>query len=416
MRGQGLVRLRVQHFDFVKRVSQGFRGCVRDLGTVPVEDRALRFDRVTETLETLLCHIENQIALAGMIFGQALQVVLDTGDGVCQGIQMLPVGYGLAGQQLFVDVGTCGLQQSSGTRQGNHRQATPYLGQQLRRTRQVFMVPLRSDELDDGVLGLFQAIARFLDHHLMNLPDIGGRQLALFVACAFHRASHACQGGFDIQQGAGHIHQQRIARLTLAAGQRANHIQLINDDFARLAKAQYRQGIGNLLEGRIQGVEIGQILAITAHEQVEAVFDAHQLLAQCGDHRAHGITVRACQAGTFFVNQVVARQGLVKTVAILQRDNAWRAGGGLGDIEQQVFHQLAGSRLVESRYTLLDQALELLVDLPQQGPDRSTVADAAVGQAFDQAGSNLPEFLQRGILAKAFQAGKDPSHIAQVGR
>ena len=82
---------------------------------------------------------------------------------------------------MFLDIAIASIQQRRDTRQRNHRQATANLGQQLRHAGQVLMVPLRGNELDDRILGLFQAGARFLDHQLMDLRHIGGGQVLLIA-------------------------------------------------------------------------------------------------------------------------------------------------------------------------------------------------------------------------------------------
>src|SRR5690606_40800754 len=114
-------------------------------------------DRVTEATQTVLGDVENQLALADMVFRQTLQVILDAGNGIGQGVEVLPVGNGLMSQQLFLDIAVAGIQQGCGAGQGYHAQTATYLGQQLRNASQVLMIPLRGDELDDGVLGYFQA-------------------------------------------------------------------------------------------------------------------------------------------------------------------------------------------------------------------------------------------------------------------
>lgn len=247
-----------------------------------------------------------------MILGQTLEVVLDAGDGVGQGIQALPVGHGLARQQLFLDVAVTGIEQVGGTLQRDHRQTATNLSQQAGHTRQVFVIPLRGDELDDRVLGLLQAIARFLDHQLMDLRHVGGGQVALFVLAVVTRADHTGQGRLDIQQRTGDVHQHGIVRLALAEGQAVNHVNLVENDLARLAETKHCEGIGDLLERRQQGIQFADLAAITAHEQIEAVLDPHQFLAQRGDHRTHGIAVRARQTGTLFVHHFVVRQRLVR--------------------------------------------------------------------------------------------------------
>ena len=350
-----------------------------------------------------------------MVFRQAFEVVLDAGNGIGQGVEVLPVGHGLAHQQLFLDVAVAGLQQVCGTGQGNHRQTATDLSQQLGDAGQVLMIPLRGNEFDDGVFGLLQAGTRLLDHQLVNLRHIGGGQMAFFTAAFVGRTGHARQGRFDVKQRAGDIHQQRIAGFTLAGSQAMDHIDLVENDFARLAEAQHGEGIADLLERRHQAFQLGHLAAVAAHEQVQAVLDPHQLFTECRHHRTHGITIRTGQAGTLLVDHIGVGQGIVQAVLFFQHANARRLGAGLGDIEQQVLGQIIGRRLVDAIGTLLDQTLEFFIDLAQQGTHRGAMTHAAIGQAFDHTGGDLPQRAEGRLFAQGFQASKNPRHIAQVG-
>ena len=277
------------------------------------------------------------------------------------------------------------------------------------------MIPLRGDELDDRVLGLFQAGARFLDHQLMDLRHIGGGQVLLIGRAVLGGADHAGQSRFDVKQSARHIHQHRITGLALSLGQSVQHIQLIEDDLARLTKAQHRQGVGDLLERGKHALQIGHATAVAAHEQIEAVLDPYQLFAQGGHHRAHCIAVGTGHAGAFLVDHRRIRQGFIEAILLLEGTNTRRLAFCLGHVEQQVLAQLVRGALVEALGTLFDQALEFMIDLAQQGAHRGAVLHAAIGQTFDDARSDLPQRPQRGLATEAFQAGEHPRHVTQVG-
>ena len=279
----------------------------------------------------------------------------------------------------------------------------------------MLMIPLRSNEFDDRVLGLLQSVARFLDHQLMNLRHVGGGQMALFLTTVLGRADHSSERGFHIQQGAGDIHQHRIAWLTMAERQRVDHIDLVEDDFAWLAEAKDRQGVGNLLERSQQRVQLDDLLPVATNEQIEAVLDPHQLFAKRSNHRTHGVAVGPGQARALLVNLVVGKQRLVQTILVLQRADARRLRRSLGHIEQQVLQQIVRRRLIDRIGAFVDQAFELLVDLAQQGPDRGAIHHAAGRHAFDQTGSYAPQGPERRLLAQGFQAREYPRHVAQVG-
>ncbi len=167
---------------------------------------------VAKVLQTLLCDVQNQVALGAAVLGQALEVVLDAGNRVGKRVQALPVRYGLAGQQLILNISIAGLQQRRGTFQRDHRQATADLGQQIGNTGQMLVIPLRRDEFDDRVFRLFQTVPRLPNDKLMNLCNVGGRQMARFVALVPRPSHHASQRGFDVEQGTGNIHQHGVIR------------------------------------------------------------------------------------------------------------------------------------------------------------------------------------------------------------
>ncbi len=112
----------------------------------------------------------------------------------------------------------------------------------------------------------------------MNLGQVSGGQAAFFAVFRFDGADHARQRGLDIQQGPGDIHQHRIIGFAVALDQAKHHGKLVDDDFARLAEAQYRQGVGDLPQRRQQGIEVAGVLPVTAHEQIQALLDPHQFL------------------------------------------------------------------------------------------------------------------------------------------
>ncbi len=404
------LRLFRKHFDLVQRIQHlGF-------GDLLYRLRLFLSQRITQVLQTLLGHIENQVALRPAVFRQSLQVVLDAGDRIRQGVQALPVRHSLAGQQLVLNVAVTSLQQRCGTLQRNHGQPATDLSQQIGNARQVLVIPLRGDELDDRILRLFQPVARFANNQLVNLSHIGGRQMIRFAALLRRASDHAGERSLDIEQCSGDIHQHGVVGRLPSLRNGLDQGDLVENDLARLREAEHRQGIGDLLERHFEARKLGNDLAIAAHEQVKTVLHADQFFAQCRDHRAHRASVRASQLGAFLINHGAVRQRFIEAIVLLERLDARRLPGRLGDIEEQILDQLIRRSLVDTICALLDQPLELLVHLSQQGANRCTVAYTTTGQPFDQPRRDLPERSQRRILAKLFQAGKYPSHIAQIGR
>ena len=385
-----------------------------DQGRLRLRTFADRFGRIAEGDETLVGDVENHVVGRGRIFRQALQVILDAGDGVGQGIQALPVRHRLLAQQLLADVVVGRLHLGRGPLQRDHRQAATHLGQQQRHRLQVDMVPLGGDELDDGVLGLLQAIARLAHHHPVQLIDVGGGQAALFGIADLVAADHAGQGGFDIEQRPGDVHQGGIAGVVHASGQVGDGFVLLQHHLARLTEAQHRQGIGDLLERCQQAPQAGGLLAIAAHEQVQAVLDLHQLFAQRGHHRTHGLAIRTNDARALEPHQLGIRQGFVETIVGLERGDARTLHRRLGQIEQQILQQIGRRRLVEGGHAIADEPLEFTIQLSQQTADRAAVVQLAGLQQFGQSRRHRPEGAKGRTGAELVQALEDPQQVIQV--
>ena len=217
------------------------------------------------------------------------------------------------------------------------------------------------DAVDHQLFRLGQALAGFADHQVMDLRQVGGGQAAFFPAFRLNRADHPGQRRLDVEQGAGDVHQHRIVGLALPLGQAEHHRQLVDDHFARLAETQYRQGIGDLPQGRQQGLKVRGVLAVAAYEQVQAFLDPHQLLAQRAEHRAHRVAVRAGQAGAFGIHHGAVGQGFIEAITFFQTLHPWSRSGDFGNVEQQALEQLIRGRGVDAVDTLDQQTLEFLV-------------------------------------------------------
>ena len=308
---QTCVRLFRQHLDLVQRIGE-FVLDRRDLHRSTCNSK-----RVAEVLQAFFGHIQNQIALGAAILGQSLEVILDAGDRVSQSIQALPVRYGLSRQKLILDVAIAGLQQGRSTLQGNHRQTAANLSEQIRHPGQMLVVPLRGNEFDDCVLGLLQPVTRFANDQLVNLGNIGGRQVACFAALLRGTADHAGQRSLDIEQRTGDIHQDGVVGRLLPLRYGLDEDDLIENDLARLSEAEHCQGIGDLLERDLEAGQLGNDLAIAAHEQVKAVLNPHQLFTKGSDHRAHRATVGTSQLSTLLIDHGAVWQRFVEAVKLL---------------------------------------------------------------------------------------------------
>ncbi len=233
----------------------------------------------------------------------------------------------------------------------------------------------------------------------MNLRQVSGRQAAFFATGLFVAPGHAREGRFDVEQGTRDIHQRAVAGLALPLRQPQNDRKLIDDHLARLAEAKHCKGIGDLPQRRRQRVEFTDMLAVTAHEHVKPFLDPDQPFAQGYDYRAHGVAVRSGHACAFFVDHIVAGQGIGQRVLVFEVEHLRCQAVGLGDVEQQAFQQLFGGRLIDAGHALLGQPLEFLVGILQQAAQGRAVGEVAVEHGFDQRRGDSPERTERRVLA-----------------
>ncbi|MNN60809.1 hypothetical protein D3C81_1760140 [compost metagenome] len=147
--------------------------------------------------------------------------------------------------------------------------------------------PVGLQVIADQVFALLQYVQRFVQHQLAYLGQVRTWQPALAVF--LQRADHAVKGGFHIQEGARYIHQHRVVYRPFALGQGLQRQHLVDDHPPWLLEAQHSQGVGYVAQRRQQGIELLAVLTVAAHELVEALLYAHQVVAQRGHHRTQGI-------------------------------------------------------------------------------------------------------------------------------
>ena len=145
---------------------------------------------------------ENAVVVANAVC-QALEIVLDAGHGVGQGIQLLPVWNLFAPKQHIGDV-TLGRGQHVGhALQRNQRQTATDAVQQSRDMLDFTGLPLGRDEVDDRGFDLLKGVARFTQQGAAGFAQFMGAQIdgVGLVALAAARAAFAVkpgQAGLDV--------------------------------------------------------------------------------------------------------------------------------------------------------------------------------------------------------------------------
>ena len=172
-----------------------------------------------------------------------------------------------------------------------------------------------------------QTAARFAhDHQLVDPPHrwwAGG-----FPRCCARRRDRPWPARVaSTKQRAGDVHQDRVARLAAALGQGVDDVNW-SDDLARLAEAEYRQGIGDLLEQRQEGVQFRGWPRSLRTNRSRLSLDPHSSShnAPTTEPSRRG---RVRQAGALGVHRLVVEQRLVEAVLFLQCADSRRLRGAL---------------------------------------------------------------------------------------
>ncbi|MNP05388.1 hypothetical protein D3C76_973370 [compost metagenome] len=286
-------------------------------------------------------HVDEGLAIRQWVRHPPLQVAFGSAQGLGQVRQL--IGWRLHLQVLQPTLhiaGATGKQLGHG-RQHQHRQRTANLLQQPWQGLQALPRPAGLQAIADQVLGLLQHVQRLVQHQLADLGQVRARQAALAVF--LQRADHAIERGLHVKQGPRYIHQHRVVHGPLALGQGLQRQHLVDDHPAWLLEAQHRQGVGHVAQRCQQGIELLAVLAVTAYELVQALLDAHQVVAQRGHHRAQGIAARP---GLQLLAPVAQRQVEVGQVVGTGKTLGGAADqAGLG----QWLLATAGTQLVEQR-------------------------------------------------------------------
>ena len=229
-------------------------------------------------------------------------------------------------------------------------------------------------------------------------------------------AVQAGQAGFDVQKRTGNVHQGAVVNSFGLHTESFDQFDLLGHHLARNAKAQYRQGVGNLAHTGQQLFQFIVLAELRSHKQVELVFQARQLFVQGAYHRMNGIPARAGDPGAGGVYVAVRGQGTVELIGLAQGLDLRKVKvPGAGDVIQQVLEQGLGHRLLQDGAVLVGEPADFNVDFPQQGFDRCVDRVGPGLEGINKGTGGFPEFAPRGSLAQTNQALKDLLHVVEVG-
>ena len=373
---------------------------------------------ITQQAQTAFGDIQNAVAAIGIVFRQALKVIINTGNDVSQGIQCGPVRYLPLGHQLLTNITSTGGNIGCSALQRNHRQTAAHTVEQVVNRLQLAVIPLIGNKGVDGFAGFFQRVARFLHHQLMNLSNVLRGSQALHVAIqavgliAALQPENALQAGFDVKHATGDVHQCGIRHGRLAANQTTDLINLLQQHTARLPQSKHRQRVGDTLHDRLQRLQAVELRAITAHKQVQLVLDLQQLFAQCQSDRLYGLAIGTNQA--IAGGALLVGPGALELIAFFQRVQPGTAVGALGHVKQQVTQQLARRIALQRTGAARLELAQFLISLTQQLTHCRAIFNAAQLKTFSHTGKNRPQTRVRRALTQGFKPRKDVTQVTAV--
>ena len=278
------------------------RGCDHDRHgrggcTVPGIPRQRRLHigqrPVVQAFQAVARDLQDLVAV-GPAVAQRLQVVLQTGHCIGQGVELATAGHAPALQQLGGDVATHAFQVIGRLGQIEDAQRTGHFRQQARHVGQAAVVPVGLDEGDEVLAGGGEIGDRLVRQHLHRAPGLGGGG---FVPCILAGRAQArdlvVQRGVHVEQRAGDVQQRALAGRLLAAGDGVERVALLEHDFARHPQAKHAEGVGHVGQFARLRLQRGGIAAGT-QVQVERVLHPQQLFL---DHPADGIEQVAIAPG-----------------------------------------------------------------------------------------------------------------------
>ena len=323
--------------------------------------------RVAESVHTGTGQLQDIVG-GFRIVAETFQIVLHRGDGIGQGVHAAPVRFGLVGvKQLFLNEEHALAQNHRRLAELDHFQTAAHGIESLRHRLQVLRVPLGSNELDDAVLGLFQAGTAFAQYRIHGLAHVAGH-VALVAGvglAATVTAADTRQGGFHIKQGAGDIHQGFAFGGTFAGDNVFHRVELFFYQGARLAKAKHCHGVGYLFQGDRLRLQFAGVAFATVDEGFQGILDGGDFLGQGLHHGIHGFGIRAGHAGPFCVDQVIGRECIVQAETGFDIANARAVYLCLGHVIKQVLDQFGGRRLVQAIGAVDDQFTQVAVHMTE---------------------------------------------------
>ena len=248
---------------------------------------------VTQRFQALARDVEDVVAVRTLL-AQRFEVVLQAGQGIGQGVELLAAGHAAAADQFNFGVALDPGQVIGGQRQLDHAQRAGHFVEHARHFGEFVVVPLGLDEGDEGLAGVAEVGDRLARDHIEHLARLAGEQVLFGLVVGQAQARDLIvERGVHVQQRAGHVEQGALVGGAAALGDVVHRVALLQHHGAGHAQAHHAEGVadpGERLDLRAQFAGIG---LIGAQVQVERVLDPQQVFL---DRRGHGVEQGAVAA------------------------------------------------------------------------------------------------------------------------
>ena len=214
---------------------------------------------------------------------------------------------------------------------------------------------------------------------------------------------------FDLDQAGSDLHQRHLVGALASGHHRLETRVGLLHPAAQLAQSEDAERVADLAQqGDLRG-EFLDLSAAAAHEHVEHILDARQVLADRSSDRMHELDRWRGEIFSLLFDAVIDRQQLIETERGTHRRLARAGGRGARHVIQQVVQQLDGRDLRIARLALFVEPANLTVGQAQQPLNRYAALHAVLAQSLEHGTDHPPELehaLLRGHLLKARRHGR----------
>ena len=243
---------------------------------------------VAQLFQAAAGDVEDFVAV-GAAFAQRLQVILQAGHGVGQGVELLPTRHAALADQFDRHVLAHAQQIVGRFRHVQHAQRACHFGKQPGDFGQFAVVPVGLDEGDEAFARAGEIVDGFLRQDFHGALRFGTGQF-LAAATPFAQARDlVVQRRVDVQQCAGDIQQGAFVSGAAALHHFIQRIALLQHHATGNAQAHHAQGVGHVAQFADLALQRSGFTA-GAQVQVQCVLDAQQFFL---DHATHGVQQRA---------------------------------------------------------------------------------------------------------------------------